>query len=233
MGRSLDKKRSKLNIILWITLPILAETLFVFWPLVIVLVCMGLSAESISVFVVSGLGFGLVVGLGGGLGVFAGVPIGVLLRYGVKELGKGGIEAVKQFFTPWRSERLYFGRSVGFFAIIYLGFVLLFALWFYASYLNANKVVGVWLSPPNPYFNVEHIIGVPNYWTFIYFSFITIASLGYGDIFPTHWFSQILVILETMVGVGLIAGFLAMIITVGSRGKRKIKESDFDADIDY
>ena len=39
-------------------------------------------------------------------------------------------------------------------------------------------------------------------------------------------------ILETMVGVGLIAGFLAMVISVGGRGRRRAREMDLDADID-
>lgn len=199
----------------------------------------------LGVGLVAGLDFGFVTGLIAGFSIFAVTLFVMLLRYIVRRLSKGGSEVVKQFFTPRRSKRLYPGRSVGFFFIVYLGFVLLFALWFYASYLNATKEVEVWLSPPNPYFdtedvfslwfhasylnvnrlsppnfNTENIAGIPNYWTFVYFSFITIASLGYGDIYPTHWFSQCLVILETMVGVGLIAGFLAMIITVGGRGRR-------------
>ncbi len=175
-------KESKLRVVVWITVAMLAEAVFVLWPLGFTLECMGFLHMSVTEFVgigfIGGLVIGLIVGLISGLisGLIGGFVVSLvgdlfgilsdnaltilfgplvcsLVVFLCRELSKGGIKSVRQFFTPWRSERLYFGLSVGFFVMLYVLCVLLFSLWFYTSYLNANKV----LPPKNPYFDTRKV----------------------------------------------------------------------------
>lgn len=114
----------------------------VFTKLLIVSFFKGLIIGLVSVSILGiamGIDVGFASGLGFGVGIFSGTSFVILLWHGTKEFGKGGLESARQFFTPWRQERLYFGRSMGFFVMLYMVFVLLFALWFYAIYLNAAK----------------------------------------------------------------------------------------------
>ncbi|WP_219079322.1 potassium channel family protein [Vibrio parahaemolyticus] len=47
----------------------------------------------------------------------------------------------------------------------------------------------------------------------IYFSIVTITTLGYGDILPVHWLSKILVIVEVLMGVMFLAVMIGLIIS--------------------
>jgi hypothetical protein len=47
--------------------------------------------------------------------------------------------------------------------------------------------------------------------TSIYFSIVTMATVGYGDITPRGWFAQVLVSLEILVGVGFSIFFFSII----------------------
>jgi hypothetical protein len=57
---------------------------------------------------------------------------------------------------------------------------------------------------------------------------VTITTLGYGDITPIHWFPQFLVFLETLAGIGLVVGFLGMILKVSGERKGGIKDAVFE-----
>ncbi len=50
------------------------------------------------------------------------------------------------------------------------------------------------------------------YMRHIYFSFITITSVGYGDIFPITWPAQMVAILESVMGIFLLSFSLGMIL---------------------
>jgi hypothetical protein len=52
-----------------------------------------------------------------------------------------------------------------------------------------------------------------------YFSFVTLTTLGYGDISPANRFVEVLVYIEAIVGVFYMAGFVASLINAAQRGK--------------
>ncbi len=57
-----------------------------------------------------------------------------------------------------------------------------------------------------------------------YFSYVTIATLGYGDIVPKLPVSQTLAILEAVIGQFYMAGVIAWLVSTYSRGDRSGKE---------
>lgn len=48
---------------------------------------------------------------------------------------------------------------------------------------------------------------VPNILDFLYFSLITVTTVGYGDIVPSHTFVRLLVLLQVLFGLTLLAKF--------------------------
>lgn len=48
---------------------------------------------------------------------------------------------------------------------------------------------------------------------FLYFSFITITTVGYGDIYPSVWYTKLLVISEPVVGLFLVTTYLGAAIS--------------------
>jgi hypothetical protein len=52
----------------------------------------------------------------------------------------------------------------------------------------------------------------------IYFSFVTLATTGYGDIFPVSTLSKVYVILENMIGLFLTCYVIAMIFSAAKKG---------------
>ena len=181
---------------------------------------------------VGGLGFGLVFGLVGGLdigfytvlgvfiGCYAGVIVGLLLGYAFRRLPEGFLSMIRGFFGSKQELKKYsFLRSLSSFLVGYVAVVLIFSLWFYAFYLE-----GIYFTEGksnSPFFSVDNI-NYPQWWDFIYYSFVTITTLGYGDITPLKIFPQLLVIIESTIGVMLPAIFIGIILHVaGKRGDTK------------
>ena len=52
-----------------------------------------------------------------------------------------------------------------------------------------------------------------------YFSFVTLTTLGYGDISPANRFVEVLVYIQAIVGVFYMAGFVASLINAAQQGK--------------
>ena len=52
-----------------------------------------------------------------------------------------------------------------------------------------------------------------------YFSFVTLTTLGYGDISPANRFVEVLVYIQAIVGVFYMAGFVASLINAAQKGK--------------
>jgi len=159
-------------------------------------------------FIINGLGMGLLFGLGMGFGLPAGNLLEVYLMRGLRHLPEGFVSTIKGFFKPQYLRTYPFGKAIATFLAAYIGVVIIFSLWFYACYLESPK--------DHPFFNTGEIENV-NWWNFIYFSFVTITTLGYGDISPLRLFPQVLVIAETLIGLMLVMLYLGIILHVASR----------------
>jgi len=158
------------------------------------------------------------------------------------ELPEAFISTISGFLHPKELvENFSPGKAIASFLVFYIIFVLFFALWFYVCYLEGQPLSDMqnigkktwWyyiysflksLSrffidlnrasiEKNTYFRTGDI-RTPNFWHFVYFSFVTITTLGYGDISPIHIFPQVLVVLETLAGLGLIVFYLGMFFKV-------------------
>lgn len=86
-----------------------------------------------------------------------------------------------------------------FFAIGYCTLALLFAGW-YGSLWKIDPLNSLNTQSPNP-----------NFLEFFYFSFVTLTTLGYGDISPKSGIARGLVILEVVLGVGWITVIFAAV----------------------
>lgn len=174
--------------------------------------------SSLALRLVSGSVIGLIIFLlfslgskfGLGLGCVIGLPSGILAAYGLRSVLKGALDAIKAVFTPWKVDKFSILGAVIFFLIIYVLVVLIFSVWFFAFYKK-----GVWEQHPS--YSCSEKIGTPKWWHFCYFSFVTIATIGYGDISPIRFWPQFFVFLEHIFGVGLIAGYLALVLQAPGR----------------
>jgi hypothetical protein len=59
-------------------------------------------------------------------------------------------------------------------------------------------------------------------WRYIYFSFVTLTTLGYGDVLPTHLYAQSLVVIESVCGQFYLAVLIAGLVGayLNERGNR-------------
>lgn len=173
-----------------------------------------------------GLGIGFYTGLGGFIGCSAGVIAGLLLWYAFKRLPEGFLSMVKGFFGSKQELKKYsFLRSLSSFFVGYVAVVLIFSLWFYACYLEGIYFTEV--KSNSPFFIVDNI-NYPQWWDFIYYSFVTITTLGYGDITPLKVFPQILVTFESTIGIMLPAIFIGIILYVAGKEAEIPKPGDSD-----
>ena len=49
------------------------------------------------------------------------------------------------------------------------------------------------------------------WFSFVYFSFVTFTTLGFGDITPIKWYAEILVTLEVILGYGMLGGLISIL----------------------
>lgn len=107
----------------------------------------------------------------------------------------------------FRRRRKIVARDIGIVITTYMTIAISFGLIYtILSLLNENPVFnGISRDLPSLHFYLKHI----------YFSFITIATVGYGDIYPLTPLSQFLVILEIMMGIILTNVILGLLIGSG------------------
>ena len=86
------------------------------------------------------------------------------------------------------------------FALGYIALALLFAGWYWS----------LWKIDPSN--SLNNLSPDTNFWEFFYFSFVTLATLGYGDITPKSEIARGLAILEVVVGTGWVIVIFAAII---------------------
>lgn len=82
----------------------------------------------------------------------------------------------------------------------YVGLIFNFALLYFL-------IPSVNLIQCSDFFKMEESCG--DFFRFIYFSGVTLTTLGYGDITPKHWLSQLLVLYEVLLGILLIVVVIA------------------------
>ncbi len=165
--------------------------------------------------IVYGPKFGLISGLfvmiSVAIGAVVGSIIGVLTSKLLEPVKVGFTTTMRGFLRPWELKKYPFISAIASFFLAYLAVILLFGLWFYSCHLEG------W--DPKPYFNSNRTDYTTNLqWIdFIYFSSVTISTLGYGDIFPLHWLPKILVLFEMVAGIVLVAGYFVIILQVWQR----------------
>ncbi len=171
---------------------------------------------------INAIAFSPIFAIGFALSMSIGLYLSMSLNRGFKLICEKGAYIVKCFFSPqldipFRGSILgLFISAVFFFVIIYAATALLFSIWFYAGYLE------------NP--NFFSIGGSANWFDFAYFSFVTITTLGYGDIAPLHSFPRVLVIIETLMGMSLCIVYFGIVLHVtaqlGLKFSKKIDKSN-------
>ena len=107
----------------------------------------------------------------------------------------------------FRRRRKIVARDIGIVITTYITIAISFGLIYTLLSLLYNEPVfnGITQNMPNFHFYMKHI----------YFSFITISTVGYGDIYPLVPISQFLVIVEIILGIILTNVILGLVIGSG------------------
>ncbi len=134
--------------------------------------------------------------------------------------------------------------------LYYLHLLLLFCFYLWAIWLagkqvlftgavDANRIVGaiciyllmglIWTlmylflaqSIPGAFNGVEQLVWYENFANVAYYSFVTLTTLGYGDISPVAPIARFLVYMEAVVGVFYMAILVASLIGVGINESQK------------
>lgn len=94
----------------------------------------------------------------------------------------------------------------------YVGLIINFALLYYL-------IPSVNLIQCSDFFAME--LQCSDFFNWVYFSGVTLTTLGYGDITPKHWLSQLLVLYEVLLGILLIVIVIATYIGGVSTADKK------------
>lgn len=70
--------------------------------------------------------------------------------------------------------------------------------------LAFNFALLYYFAPIDGLFAARASDSLASFWEAFYFSGVTLATLGYGDILPVHWFSRVLSLAEVSLGLLLI-----------------------------
>ena len=134
--------------------------------------------------------------------------------------------------------------------LYYLHLILLFVFYLWAIYLAAkqvlvagvvdtNRIVGAiclyllmgltWTimylfiaqAIPGAFNGIDQLVWYDNFATVAYYSFVTLTTLGYGDISPVAPIARFLVYMEAVVGVFYMAIMVASLIGVGINESKK------------
>ncbi len=78
------------------------------------------------------------------------------------------------------------------------------------------RFIGYWLLVilvifPISFWLSKGVVGATDVFSYVYFSVVTAVTLGYGNHYPTYWLPQMLVIVESVVGIIAWAAFIAML----------------------
>jgi hypothetical protein len=135
------------------------------------------------------------------------IQIALILSYFVLVFGIPLISVIVTVATYPLNEK-YLSRLVQ----AYISAMLLFALGYFILVANTDPdrafdgitVPWVWRKPSieGRYLDIELIFR--SFVDCVYFSSVTITTLGFGDIRPTIWFSKLMVSAEALAGVGIV-----------------------------
>ncbi len=95
-----------------------------------------------------------------------------------------------------------------YFLLFYLCLIFLFGHAYFASHILEFNILGKDGEP------IEH------YFDFLYFSTITVTTLGYGDLIPFGYFTKVLSIIEVSFGVIFITAVLTVALAFNSSSKK-------------
>ena len=177
-----------------------------------------------------GLGIGVSSGIGIGIGTGIGYFVGFLfyekivaiigkLRNEIKQTLGAIKDVINGLIHSRRLKEHPAGRAIVSFIILYVFTILLSSFWYYSIYLQDCSKYS------NIYFNISGNIGISylknsiegneirllDWWHFLYFSVVTIVTVGYGDISPVGIIPQVLVVAEILLGFSLVVLYLAAI----------------------
>lgn len=97
-------------------------------------------------------------------------------------------------------------------------------IYFMIAVFYATIYRGLEYAMPGSFANVQHITysnGDPTFFNLVYFSFVTLATVGYGDITPMSPVAKALTILESTTGVFYIAILISHLIGHSQRQKHE------------
>jgi hypothetical protein len=224
MNNSLDRLRERWNDPLLTALTvILVLMLFVFAPL-----------QAIGIRIFQALGFVSALAMIGGVFLMSGSPI--ILVTMVAALVMASAAAVSRVSAPSILD-IYLLSG----ALLVMGAMLVWVVAravFSPGRVTYHRIIGavlVYLSVALTFVALYSIVGllVPNAFSgmsfedspalaskVIYFSFVTLTSTGYGDVFPVHPVARSLCNLETIVGQLYPATLLARLVSLEIEGRR-------------
>ena len=175
-------------------------------------------SSAVAFGIISGVVFGVIFGISSG--VILGVTFGITSGFSIMFINRFYEQMIKFFEQiskvikqtiygithPDQLKEYPIGTAIASFSIIYAITILIFSLWYYTIFLEDYS-----------YFKIADEIACPIWWHFFYFSLVTIATVGYGDISPIGIIPQVLVVIEILVGLGLVSFYLATIFQIIAR----------------
>ncbi len=178
-----------------------------------------------------------------GLANFVYAPVSAVLLYGITGrgrdlwmmLGLAGAAAVLDLLVPWHGSTLalnllkialwcaapaflasrlfvtiYFANPVGHHELA--GAVSIYLL---VAYLFANLFEAAYLLDPSTLHFGENFAGQSTgFADILYFSFVTLATLGYGDVAPAHTVTRAIAVIEAVVGLLFMAILIARFVSL-------------------
>lgn len=79
---------------------------------------------------------------------------------------------------------------------------------------------------PGSFSGVDQQQGYALSWRFMYFSFVTLTTLGYGDVLPLTIYSQTLTVMETVIGQFYLAVLVAALVSAYLSEDRSGSDTD-------
>jgi len=116
-----------------------------------------------------------------------------------------------------KAERLSGGRELLTKTAFYIG-ISAFA---YSIYFFSYLFLFIFTIDDSSFQGIRTFSRIGQLWDFIYFSFITITTVGYGDIYPVSFIARSFVIIENIMGIFFIVFLFTIFISFHTQGLQK------------